>query len=152
MLLSDTIHADGTHDWQQEYDLDRYGNRLIHQTNTWGGVPKPNFGIDPANNNRLTAPAGYTMSYDNAGNLTNDNYTGQGQRTYDAENRMTQAWANGQWQVYTYDGEGYRRLYSACRRLDSLRYIPGLTRRRKITYLHQAARICCRVMPVTARC
>jgi hypothetical protein len=27
---------------------------------------------------------------------------------YDAENRMTQAWANGQWQVYTYDGDGHR--------------------------------------------
>jgi len=58
--------------------------------------------------NRLTAPAGYTMGYDSAGNLTNDTYTGQGQRTYDAENRMTQAWANGQWQTYTYDGDGKR--------------------------------------------
>jgi YD repeat-containing protein len=58
--------------------------------------------------NRLTAPAGYTMSYDNAGNLTNDTYTGQGQRTYDAENHMTQAWANSQWQVYTYNGDGQR--------------------------------------------
>jgi hypothetical protein len=34
------------------------------------------------------------MTYDNAGNLTNDTYSGQGQRNYDAENRMTQAWAN----------------------------------------------------------
>ena len=58
--------------------------------------------------NRLTAPAGYTMGYDSAGNLTNDTYTGQSQRTYDAENRMKQAWANGQWQAYTYDGDGRR--------------------------------------------
>ena len=48
------------------------------------------------------------MSYDAAGNLTNDTYSGQGQRTYDAENRMKQAWANGQWQTYTYDGDGRR--------------------------------------------
>src|SRR5438094_9505052 len=53
-------------DWQQEYFYDRWGNRTIHQTNTWGtGIPKPNFGVDPNNKNRLTAPAGYTMSYDN---------------------------------------------------------------------------------------
>jgi len=48
------------------------------------------------------------MSYDAAGNLTNDTYGGQGQRTFDAENRMKQAWANGQWQTYTYDGDGRR--------------------------------------------
>ncbi len=47
------------------------------------------------------------MSYDAAGNLTNDNYTGtQGQRTYDAENRMITA--NDSADVYTYDGEGHR--------------------------------------------
>jgi RHS repeat-associated protein len=102
-------YADGTHDWQQEYTYDQWGNRRVHQTNTWGyNIPKPDFGLDPANNNRLSAPAGYTMSYDAAGNLTNDTYTGQGQRIYDAENRMTQAWANGQWQVYSYDGDGRR--------------------------------------------
>lgn len=48
------------------------------------------------------------MGYDAAGNLTNDTYSGQGQRTFDAENRMKQAWANGQWQTYTYDGDGKR--------------------------------------------
>ena len=48
------------------------------------------------------------MTYDNAGNLTNDTYSGQGQRNYDAENRMTQAWANSQWQTYTYDASGQR--------------------------------------------
>lgn len=48
------------------------------------------------------------MGYDAAGNLTNDTYTEQGQRTYDAENRMQQAWANGQWQTYMYDGDGRR--------------------------------------------
>jgi hypothetical protein len=48
------------------------------------------------------------MSYDAAGNLTTDTYTGQGQRTYEAENRMKQAWANNQWQEYTYNADGQR--------------------------------------------
>ncbi|MDX6501147.1 MAG: hypothetical protein QOG23_4407 [Blastocatellia bacterium] len=92
----------------QVYGYDRYGNRTIDQTNTWGtNIPKPNFVID-TNTNRLTPPAGYTMSYDAAGNLTTDTFTGEGTRTYDAENRMKQAWANNQWQTYTYDGDGHR--------------------------------------------
>src|SRR5947199_5644267 len=59
---------------------------------------------------RLQVPSGQTgtMTYDNAGNLIVDTYTGEGQRVYDAENRMTQAWANGQWQTYGYDGDGRR--------------------------------------------
>src|SRR5205807_5108345 len=61
--------------------------------------------VDPSTN-RLTPPGGWTMSYDNAGNLTNDTYTGQGPRTYDAENRMITA--NNGADVYTYDGEGHR--------------------------------------------
>jgi RHS repeat-associated protein len=94
--------------WQQQYSYDRYGNRTIDQTNTWGSsIPKPNFGVDTATN-RLTAPAGSAMSYDAAGNLTNDTFTGEGTRTYDAENRMKQAWANNQWQTYSYDGDGRR--------------------------------------------
>jgi YD repeat-containing protein len=48
------------------------------------------------------------MAYDNAGNLTTDTHTGEGTRVYDAENRMTQAWANSQWQTYSYDGDGRR--------------------------------------------
>ncbi len=49
------------------------------------------------------------MSYDAAGNLIFDNSDGiGGTRTYDAENRMKQAWANNQWQTYTYDGDGRR--------------------------------------------
>lgn len=97
-------------DWHQQYVYDRWGNRRIDQTNTWGaGIPKPDFGVNTATN-RLTVPAGSAgqMSYDAAGNLTNDTYTGQGARTFDAENRMTQAWANNQWQSYAYDGDGRR--------------------------------------------
>jgi RHS repeat-associated protein len=108
-LKSATELASGTTpSFAQYYSYDRWGNRTIDQTNTWGaGISKPNFGVD-TNTNRLTAPAGYSMNYDQAGNLTNDTYTGQGARTYEAENRMKQAWANGQWQTYTYDGDGRR--------------------------------------------
>jgi YD repeat-containing protein len=49
------------------------------------------------------------MTYDAAGNLTNDTYTGMGGRTYDAENKITQAADNtGQTSRYTYDGSGNR--------------------------------------------
>lgn len=95
--------------WKQQYIYDRFGNRTIDQLNTTPGIPKPNFGVD-ITTNRLTAPTGSTMSYDAVGNLTNDNYTGQGQRIYDAENRMTaaQGGVNSTWQYYAYDGEGKR--------------------------------------------
>jgi RHS repeat-associated protein len=92
----------------QVYSYDRYGNRTINQASTWGtNIPKPNFGVDSATN-RLSPPAGYSMTYDQVGNLTNDTYSGEGTRTYDAESRMKQAWANNQWQTYTYDGNGQR--------------------------------------------
>jgi len=96
-------------DWQQEYAYDRWGNRTIHQTNTWGAeIPKPNFGVDTLTN-RLTVPTGYSMIYDAAGNLITDTYTGAGNRVYDAENKMRQAWGgNNQWQYYTYDADGHR--------------------------------------------
>jgi hypothetical protein len=49
------------------------------------------------------------MTYDVAGNLTNDTYTGAGSRTYDADNRMTTAWGgNNQSQVYNYNADGQR--------------------------------------------
>ena len=49
------------------------------------------------------------MQYDLAGNLTNDTYTGAGNRTYDAENKITSAWGgNNQAQVYGYDATGQR--------------------------------------------
>src|SRR5260370_17157122 len=48
------------------------------------------------------------MQGEGGGNLGYDAYTGQGTRTYDAENRMKQAWANNQWQTYSYDGDGHR--------------------------------------------
>jgi RHS repeat-associated protein len=96
-------------DYTQVYNYDRWGNRTIDQNLTSANVPHPNYTAD-ATTNRLIAPAGYTYSYDAAGNLTSDNYTGQGARTYDAENRMKQAQGspNNQWQTYTYDADGRR--------------------------------------------
>jgi len=92
----------------QTYSYDRYGNRTI--SGGWGtGTANQQFSVD-LNTNRLGVPSGQsgTMTYDPAGNLTNDTYSGEGQRTYDAENHMKQAWANSQWQTYTYDGDGRR--------------------------------------------
>jgi len=97
--------------WQQEYVYDRWGNRTIHQTNTFGlGINKKPFLVNTGNN-QLGVPAGQsgTMSYDATGNLTNDTYTGIGDRVYDAENRMTKAWGgNNQWQEYIYNADGQR--------------------------------------------
>ncbi|MDQ2856810.1 MAG: hypothetical protein M3R68_10810, partial [Acidobacteriota bacterium] len=95
-------------DWQQEYLYDRWGNRTIDQSNTWGtNIPKPNFGVS-SSSNRLTVPAGYSMDFDAAGNLVRDTYTGTGQRGYDAENQMTSAQGSAYWSYYTYDGAGHR--------------------------------------------
>jgi len=98
-------------DWQQEYVYDRWGNRTIHQTNTYGtGINKKDFTVNTANN-RLGVPAGQSgvMSYDAAGNLSTDSYTGFGNRVYDAENKMTAAQDNsGVWSYYTYNADGQR--------------------------------------------
>jgi RHS repeat-associated protein len=49
------------------------------------------------------------MSYDAAGKLTNDTYTGAGTRNFDAENRMTSAGiAGAPPAAYAYDGDGRR--------------------------------------------
>ncbi len=103
--------------WKQTYVYDRFGNRTINtsQSATYGGVNNLSFDVEPGTN-RLLAPGDLAqtdltlrrMQYDAAGNLKKDTYTGTGDRIYDAENRMTQAWGNGQWQYYTYDGDGRR--------------------------------------------
>jgi RHS repeat-associated protein len=96
-------------DFTQVNTYDRWGNRTINQALTSPSIPHPNYTAD-LNTNRLVAPVGYSYSYDNAGNQTNDNYTGMGARTYDAENRLIQAQGipNSQWQYYTYDADGRR--------------------------------------------
>jgi RHS repeat-associated protein len=112
-------------DWQQEYDYDRWGNRTLNAAGTWIGdasnLPNPALNETVfetgalAATNRLYAPGDLAllenqrrMRYDAAGNLSVDTYTGAGERVYDAENRMTQAWANNQWQYYTYNADGQR--------------------------------------------
>ncbi len=92
-------------DYAAAYNYDRYGNRTVDQS-TWG-VSHPNYTID-ANTNHLVAPAGFAYGYDEAGNQNYDSYTGEGPRTFDAENHMKQAWAYNQWQTYTYDSRGQR--------------------------------------------
>lgn len=102
--------------WQQRYVYDRFGNRTIDQANTTPGLNSTQFDRnEAASTNRLYAPgdtalqmAQRRMRFDAVGNLIFDNYTGQGARSYDAENRMTVAIGNGQSQIYTYDGEGRR--------------------------------------------
>ena len=97
--------------WKQQFTYDRWGNRLIDNAVTYGvGINNKTFTVNTANN-RLGVPVGQsgTMTYDSAGNLTNDTYTGIGGRTYDAESRITQAADfTGQVSRYTYDGDGNR--------------------------------------------
>ena len=100
--------------WKQSYLFDRYGNRRIdtNPSATYGyGINNKDFTVNTTNN-RLGVPSGQTgvMSYDAAGNLTNDTYTGVGARNYDAENRMISAngGINGQLQYYTYNADGQR--------------------------------------------
>lgn len=96
-------------DWQQEYQYDRWSNRTIDQANTWGpNIPEANFGVIPSNN-RLSAPAGFTMTYDPSGNILSDTYSGVTDRVYDARQRMTAARGpNSQLQTYVYDADGRR--------------------------------------------
>lgn len=95
----------------QSYAYDRWGNRTINAAQTWGtGINNKQFNVDTATN-RLGVPSGQTgvMSYDAAGNLITDTYSGAGARTYDAENRMTTAADYmGQTSRYTYDADGQR--------------------------------------------
>jgi len=107
--------AGGWGSWQQQfgqqYNYDRWGNRtILDSPQTWGtGINKKQFAVDTATN-RLGVPNGQSgaMTYDKAGNLTNDTYTGGGLREYDADNKMTRAQGNGQWQEYTYNADGKR--------------------------------------------
>lgn len=108
--------------FKQTYTYDRWGNRTIKQSETFG-VAATQFELQPQANqevaepsNRLYAPGDSArapsqklMRYDAKGNLVYDAHTGQGARVYDAENRMTQAQdVYQQWSTYTYEGDGRR--------------------------------------------
>jgi RHS repeat-associated protein len=108
--LSEVWEEDTQFRFKQKYNYDRYGNRTIDAAQSSGGVNEQQFDVNPANN-RLSVPGGQsgTMSYDLAGNLTTDTYTGAGSRSYDAENRMTSAGSAGASPaVYTYNADGQR--------------------------------------------
>jgi hypothetical protein len=100
-------------DWQQEYVYDRWGNRTIRQEpdKTWGsGINKKDFTVNTTTN-RLGVPAGQsgTMSYDAAGNLTSDSYSGYGAATFDGDNRIVATQDSyGGWSYYTYNADGQR--------------------------------------------
>ena len=101
-----------TQQFKQTYTYDRYGNRTINTdpAQTWGtGINNKSFTVDTGTN-RLGVPGGQpgVMTYDAAGNLTNDTYTGAGGRTYDAENKIVSAFGGNQTQLYSYDGSGQR--------------------------------------------
>lgn len=89
--------------YAQCYSYDRWGNRWINAPCIWGAnifntVITPN-----SANNRLTG-----MTYDSAGNTSNDPITGGGARTYDADNRMISAQSGATWNYYVYDADGKR--------------------------------------------
>jgi RHS repeat-associated protein len=103
-----TADGSGTASYTQAFTYDRWGNRTIDQSTTSSSVPHPSYTVDTSTN-RLVAPSGYAYGYDAAGNQTTDNYTGGGERSFDAENHMTQARnLDSTWSNYTYDLNGRR--------------------------------------------
>ena len=91
---------------------DRYGNRSMNNGVTYGtGINNKNYRVSAATN-RLQVPGGQsgTMTYDAVGNLTNDTYTGAGNRTYNAENKITSAWGgnNRDWFTYRCFGQSHQ--------------------------------------------
>lgn len=105
--VNEKQNGTGTDSFKQVYTYDRWGNRSVDTALSSANVPRPAYTVD-TNTNRLIAPAGSTFTYDNAGNQTNDTYTGGGQRIFDAENHMTSAQGNSGWQYYKYSGSGQR--------------------------------------------
>ena len=100
---------------EQHFTYDRWGNRQINAAPTYNNNPAMPFNerqfIISTATNRLSVPGGQTgaLSYDEAGNLTHDSYTGKGDRTYDAENRMTSAVTGlNRSSFYTYNATGQR--------------------------------------------
>lgn len=123
-ITSMTEYREGTgappsQTFTQAFTYDRWGNRTINQSGTTQTLPsdmRKDFIVD-AQTNRLGVPSGHPanvlMTYDDAGNLATDTYTGTGARTYDAENRVTSAQGPGIaagtfTNVYTYDAAGRR--------------------------------------------
>ncbi len=105
--VNEKLNGTGTDSFKQIYTYDRWGNRGVDTALSSANVPRPAYTVD-TNTNRLIAPAGSNFGYDNAGNQTNDTYTGGGQRIFDAENHMLSAQESTGWQYYKYSGSGLR--------------------------------------------
>lgn len=108
--VTETSSANWQPQYVQAYAYDRWGNRQINSSQTWGtGINNKQFTVDTTTNRLYSSTGG--MSYDNAGNLTQDTYSGQAaQRQYDGENRMTleQSSATSVFSYYKYDADGHR--------------------------------------------
>jgi RHS repeat-associated protein len=104
--------------WQQSYNYDRWGNRLINNNSsaTWGqGINNVVATVDPSSNQMyasgdISLPMNQRqVQYDAASNQTKDYLTSNGTRVYDAENRMISATDSSyHTSTYTYDGDGHR--------------------------------------------
>ncbi len=103
--------------WNQTYDIDRWGNRAVRNTPT-AYIPSPLLTPLSANStdfsafnqptNRL-AMSGFV--YDTSGNLTKDPNTPTNGIVYDAENHQTsytKTGPGGGTTSYSYDGDGHR--------------------------------------------
>ncbi len=95
----------------QQYVYDRYGNRTVNNAVSNFGVFNLPFNVDQTTN-RLLAPNG-TISYNAVGNQTNDNYTGAGTRTYDANNKLVSAATSSGTASYAYNANGSRVIKTA---------------------------------------
>jgi RHS repeat-associated protein len=102
-------NQDGTRNtvFTQGFSYDQWGNRAINLGATTIGIPgvtRRSF-VSDTGTNRLTSVDGMGMTYDTAGNQTND---ANGDRYYDNENRMTKVVQGGQTHYYFYDAIGKR--------------------------------------------
>lgn len=87
--------------YTQAFTYDRWGNRNAFVVN---GIT-----LTPSSATNRLSSSNSGISYDAAGNQTNDTATGGGARAFDAENRMTTAAAlSGGTCVYVYDADGKR--------------------------------------------
>jgi RHS repeat-associated protein len=101
----------GTEQWKQLFSYDRFGNRTINTGGSYGsGINNKALTVDTSKN-RISVPAGQSgsINYDLTGNVTNDTYTGGGNRTFDGENKIVSAVGlNNQVQSYSYNSSGER--------------------------------------------
>lgn len=88
--------------YNQSFSYDKFGNRKIDLSNTWGNAIN-NVVYNPLpQTNRLRE-----LTYDAAGNVASESTSTSSDRVYDAENRMTKT-DGGNPSYYVYDGEGRR--------------------------------------------